>query len=798
MKKFFLIFCALLLVTVCAVSVGVYVYWDTNRQKQFLENTATSLLHRQVHIRGAHLRLLPQTHMVLEQVTIKDQDGNADAVSIDQVRVSLSLRHLLTGLVYVRSLTIDRPRTTLVLSPDRLSVSALIHAFISERSDREAGQEGRFDNFQIFLETVRIQNGAIILKKPPPFSNTIVSRVVEFDLTTGQISTAKPTSVKFTCRLQENGNVGTIRIQGKLGPLAKESLLKRTLQCDGLLEAKDIAVSSLLPYLPEAWKIESLHGVVDGRVLFQGYLESDLDISADIDVENLAVKDSRLFKNGITAKKARLISSIKRIDKKIIIPRITVVLPELTAEGTFLLDYTDTAIIRTEWKTESFNYRDVLRYLPWSRWSPQASHLMKEKIVAGIVDTVSFSYHQSGVHSDKVIAAEGRVCFRDFSLTIADDLPPLESLGGELRLKEGELIVTTATGKFGSTEIKQCSISLSPSDFLDISAACNLDLSDLHKLLRSHIMPVSVHRRVEKLTSMSGNGRLSLDFSCPLKELSELTVGGKLQLENAAIDYKLFRGKATNLFGTIQFTPYLITFTDIQGYWLNSPVTCNGTIENYRTRQSEIKVQVTSKRALTDDLASTFFPWEGAYGTGLLPIEINFFCRGYRKETFYFEGVTIPTDISLFFPAFPHPFTQVAGTVRFSSTGLRFSDMSCKTGDSELTFFGTWQNLRQPIITGTIEGTVINFLDFIQPPKAGGKPPPPFTLDAIEINIKEGRIKDLTASDLETNLQYRNGVFFIPFLTAKKATYRHLMTFTNITTLKEQEPVPISYENGVA
>jgi len=800
-KKILLSFFALFVAVAVA---GIYYFWDMEKQKTFLENQLTTFLQRPVSIQKASLQIFPQPQVILEGIDIKTHEGKSGFMSVKRMLIGLSFSHMFNRLIYLPFLILDHPQITIAREEDnRFNISDLIDNFHQKCQVEKVKSKPWFNIFRFSLRSLTIRNGNLIFKDYSLSPTPSPINIVNLDLKAGKLSTTEMIPVTLSCRLKNEGEDTQINLQGELGPLLHRQK-STAVGCEADLELKNLPISRLCPYLQKWQEIGSVEGIINGKASFKGFSGDSFETSVGLDLINLTLKNNKIFEEEIKIKKTHLSFSGVGDKNKISLTNIKARLPELTVTGRCLLDKTDIPFLETAWEMESFDYQTALPYIPHLFLPKKVRNIMTDNIKGGEITKLSFNYSgkfpgSSSKHkeeSTKTVA--GSISFCNFSLKIADDFPLIQSLSGELSLKNDEMVINNLTGMFGNSKIEQSRISLSKFAFLDLSADCELDLLDLHKFLHSNIMPPAARKRLMKFSSMSGSSLLKLDISGPINDPGSLSFGGSLKLLKADFDYKTFRKPGKDLYGTIRFTPYLITFSDINGYWANSPVICNGEIENYRTRQSQIRVRVESEAAVINDLTSAFFPWKGVQGTGLVPIEIDFFCQGYRKEKFHFNGSATLKDLSLSFPALPQPFTGINGKMGFSSKGLSFSDVELKADSSELSFSGRWDNLRYPVISGNIEGEFVDFLDFFKPPNLEKKEPSiKYTLDKISVSVKKGRYKDLLFDNLESTVNYHEGVLNFPFLKIENGNCRNF-DFVNLNTFRQNSPGSIKYQNGVA
>jgi len=803
MKTKTLLLLTTLTLLVAAAFLGIYYFWDIEQQKIFLEKKIASLSHRPVYIQKAHLQLFPRIQVILNGVDIKDPNGKSDFIFIKKLRVGIALKPLLKRIFYFRYFIIDQPQITIRrTSKKNFNVSDLIQAANCSKAAKEEQKKPGLKGYQFLLKKLIIRKGNISFNDYSLPKAPVTLKFHDFSLQTSKVSIPGVIPLKLRCYLKSSGKDARIDLQGKIGPILDSSMIE-AVRVKGDLLVTGLSISSFGPYLRRVKDIDSPGGIINGAISFNGSLRRGFETSVKLDFIDLKFKKHELFEREVKIAKTSLNLFLTWDKKKIRLPHITLSLPGLKATGKFIFNKTDTPVMEGEVEIENFDYQAFLPYFPLTLVPKQVKALMKKNILSGKINRLSLRYSETFPDSPqassgkKSTTIEGDLSFRNFSLSIFDDLPHIKHLAGKINFKNGELTVSKLTGFFGNSEIKSGNISLSKASFLNISGDLKLDLFEVGKLLHSQRIPTCARKHLIKIESISGKALLTLDASGTLNDLKSLAFEGKLKLLNTSLDYKPFRKTGKGLRGTIRFTPYTIKTDNLSGWWADSPFICSGKIENYRSSDSQLKMHVESKQGMIKDLASAFFPWIGVKEGGVVNINIDFFCRGYRNENLRFKGQAKVQNLSLSFPSFPHPFTHLEGEVGFNSEGLYFPHINCKTGSSELSFSGQWKDFHQPVLSGKVIGGSVNFLDIFPLKKTGDSKPPFFRLEKLAFAVKKGYFQNFIFNDLEARTNYQSGVLDIPFLKAKSGAYREF-NFTNLNNFQENRPIKISYRKGVA
>jgi len=787
---------------------GVHYLWDTDRQTRLLQRKIETFLQRPVHIYKARLSLFPRIQVVLEKVAIKERGRSADIMFFEKLRMGVALGPLLHGTFHCTFVRVEQPRITIIRTPDqRFNISDVLDNIAKTSAIAEPAKGSWFRGFRFRLGKVAVRNGALTFIDQGACDPPRTFRFFDLDLQTGTIAASGLTPVSFIGRLAKSpgkSESALINLQGKIGPLL-ESPNAGLIRFTGDLGVKDLDIASFSPYLKGTEKIGAPEGTVSGTGSFSGSFKGTIHVSAKLEIDNLAMDHQEVSGKPFKVSKAGLSFSLTRDSQGVTLPDIHLALPEFEADGKLMITKAEPPLIDAEVRIKHCQYQHLLPYLPCALFSKPAQEAMAQHIVAGSIDRLLLRYSETG--SEKVLNRpggkieflSGNMRFHDFSIRFFDDIPLATGLNGELRLKNRNLTLANLTGRFGNSEIRKGTMSLSKLSFLDTSLDLKLDLAEVLTLLHDRRIPESASERLQRIRHLDGTALLKLDASGPLDDLRALAFGGTMELLGVNLDYEHFRKIGSDLTGTIHFTPYVIKSDELRGWWAHSPVTAWFKIENYLSPpKALLTAHVASNESDINDVASAFFPWEGVYGEGLLDIQVDFACPGFRTQDLYFEGTGTFADVMLTFPDFPHPFTHIGGTVDFSYRGLRFSGIRAETGSSTFSYSGSWDNLLNPVISGEVLGAAVDLLDFYAPPLPEGKKRTEhYTVDNLSVTLEEVRCNDLFFNDLKSVVSFDTGTVTFTSLKAAKGKFRGF-DFVNLTNIREGRPVEMRYRDRVA
>lgn len=803
MKRKLLIIIALFFFLLGAVAAGVYFFWGMEQQKAVLEKSMSAYLHRPVTIQRAHLQLIPRIQLVLEGVSIEERERYGSFVSVRKLCLGLSLHRLLFGTFRFHYLTLDQPSFALVREESgRWNCSDLARTLFKEREPWE-DVSPIAKNLKFVLERVSVRQGKVEFRDLS-LSRAQVIALERVELATGINPAHAATSFSFHCRVR--GAEKDTRLQGKgeFG-LASKGTPSQALKVRGELAMAALDLDLIAPYLQDVLPLVPGPGVVSGNCSLEGVWGGKIESTATLEIMGCALKGAAEGNKDLPISKATVRLNATKEGETLLLHSIELTLPEGKVAAKASVVAGANPSFEISGTAENLSYRKCAVYLPPAISEPSARDFLLHHVRDGNIEKLSFRY--AGPFPGSAPAPEDKggpalelaVKFSDCSLQAAEHLPLFHQLRGDLHFLNGNAELSSLTGFLGNSPIEAGTISLSRSRFLDLSARVALDLEEANRVLHSPFLPAEAQRHLKNLLGLGGTGLLTLDLSGPLADPESITFGGSLELQNATVDYPRFFQVASRVNGIVAFTPYVIEFKNITGLWATSPFTCNGMIESYRNRQSQLNIHVESTQADINDIISAFFPWKDTYGQGEGTTSMDFICAGYRSEHFRFEGRAWFHGITLAFSAFPSPFTDLSGEVGFASEGLSFSDVHLKSGTSDVSFSAQVAGYHEPRITGQGTGSFIDLADFytFSSPEGEGTPDG-YVVEEVSLTADKGRYQDLLLEAVKATGSYRNGALTLSGLTVGEGSYG-AFSFSNLRTSAEQDaPVSLTYEHGVA
>ena len=725
-----------------------------------------------------HLQVFPAASVVLHHVVIRDCDAASVCLTIERAHIGVSVAQLFRRIVHFDTVTLHRPCFTLTRDAGKhLNIDDLVRTLFPQKTLPPKGNTAWVKEFQFFVKEVVIANGSITFKDYALSSASFPVTVDEIYLRTGSFSYTEATPITFRCSFMGENQATKIGFEGLAGPLFPKASFY-TIPWRGTLEANDVPLMYFRPYLAGWEKIGSLQGLIDGEFSFDGTIAGDFAASGSLVGKDLSITRRDIFAEQLTLKKVQGRGDVRREGHTVTVPSLSVTVPGVSAEVNGSMLFAEPWNIDVAVLSENLKYKDVLLYLPVSLFPDTLKTALTKKVQSGTVDSLSLQYTGT---SDRLLQDNGRGALRDLDASVVfhgisfvsvGDVAPVEDLRGTITYKNKAFVLDDVTCTMGACTLEQCRVTVTPEVILSGTAAAVLDLGDIGKILQSKSLPPRVKHELRHLTRIDGGGLLTLTFAGASGNLGELDFNGELTLLDATIDCRLFRQVLTGLNGRITFDRDILIVHPSKGLWARSPIDCYGKIPHYRSRQSEVQIHVESDKARLDDLSAAFFPWMDIKKENLISAKTDFYCKGYRKKRFSFYGSADLEGASFSIPAFPHPFTDVQGSMTFSREGLTFSQVHGMTGSSHVVFTGAWTNFKEPVITGRIEANAADLSDFLTPPGGGGMSSRPLHIDNVALTVKEGRFKDLFVRDIRTFVNYSDGVFTFPSVRAGAGHFR--------------------------
>ncbi|HOC38349.1 MAG TPA: AsmA-like C-terminal domain-containing protein [Thermodesulfobacteriota bacterium] len=786
-----------------AFSIAAFYSFDLRAGKPVIEQELSSFLQRPVHIGEISLQVIPTIALNLQKISIGECDQRSACLTADTVQVGISLSRLLQRVVSFENLVIEQPYLSITRDiRKRFNVGDLVALFSGEKKVRPEGSRSFVKEFRFRLEEVTILDGKVVFRDYAlPGGPTSVS-VVHVYLRCGSLSYTDAAPLTFSCMYPGEEQKATLKLQGLLGPLPRQESLF-TVPWNGHLAVNNIPLRSMQPYL-KGWT-ESLLGSLDGEGSFSGAPGGDFQISGTLRVRDFAVERSDLFAQTVAAEEIRLDGTCSKGGDQVRIARVAIELPALRLEGKGVVDLKSDYPATIETEIAHVEYATLLECLPIRAMPERLQTILTRTIQAGTVENLSAAYAGNLAELPEVLRRDCwekvqlSASLREVSFATVDDMPPVKHLQAEASLNDGTFGIAGIRARFGNSLLENGELTVSPAGELKLQFDCGLDLSDVNTIIHASSMPANSRHTVQKLKHFDGRGHLKMTASGPVDSPSRLRYSGTLAFTNATLDYLDFRKRGTNLAGQVSFDPTVITVHRTTGLWDQSPFVCTGTITNYRSKpDSRIQIHVASEQARLQDLSSAFFSWLVNEAENTILVDIDFFCNGYRKEGFFFSGRTRFDNLAISMPAFPYPFTSLTGAIDFSSHGLAFRSVKGTTGTSTVFYTGEWRNFKQPVMTGRIEGQVVNFTDFLKPPEEEpAERRSSHRLDDVEIVVHEGRYKDLLFSDLKASVNYYDGLVEVTSLQAESASYKGIAG-EQLSNRVDDRLQTILYSRGVA
>jgi len=255
---------------------------DANKFRPMIESELQKSLDRQVHIGDLKLSLLAGG-VTAGDITISDDPAfsREPFVSAKSLDVGVEMLPLIfSRALRVRSLTVNQPRITLLHS----SAGKWNYSSLGGKSDKKSAGSSSQADFSVGELTVK--NGQIVVGSVPERAKPRVYEDV--NVTVKDLST---TSVMPLTLAAKTPGGGSLKVDGKVGPLSEGDMAATPLKADVKVQHLDIASTGFID------TSSGLSGVVD----YAGKLDSD-GKTARSDGK-ATVEKLRLVKAGAPARK---------------------------------------------------------------------------------------------------------------------------------------------------------------------------------------------------------------------------------------------------------------------------------------------------------------------------------------------------------------------------------------------------------------------------------------------------------------------------------------------------------------
>jgi len=240
------------LAVLAAVLLSLPRFLNSADYKSFLIEQAEAQLGRKVELGQAHVEVFPYVRMSLDDVVIWERDGKTPFVSAQRLFVDLRIFPLLQRKVIAKRISLDHPKVIIKRGRNgKLNVSDLFSP------NREGGM-----TLPMLVEQTTLADGQIEFQDA--FQTATIRTVIFRRVTTSFQAGMRELNFKFFAATGGEGGTpeSTLNLQGKVVRVPLEGAAPGG-KAVGKVEAKNINMDQLMPFIPVQAGLGGLHATVE-------------------------------------------------------------------------------------------------------------------------------------------------------------------------------------------------------------------------------------------------------------------------------------------------------------------------------------------------------------------------------------------------------------------------------------------------------------------------------------------------------------------------------------------------------
>ena len=559
-----------------------------------------SQLNRKVELGKASVEFFPHVRIMLKGITIREPNSSTPFMSADRLFVDLRIFPLLARKVVVKRLLLDRPILRITRGPDgKLNIADL---FTSTQGAVTVPMLG---------EQTTIAEGRISFTEA--YQTDVIRTLTIEHLNTNVKSGLREISATLSASIPYEKGESTITLTAKVPrQFTLEGL--RAERGNGRLEAKNLNLAQLAPFLESRSLVVGGHGVVSVSTAFE--------YRAGKDDDSLTLKDLRLNAGGTLVTGSAVIKGI------------------LTEPAGFNASLTTTV----------FQVESLISSLPLDLLRDHGLEFLKTSEVGGPIKLISLRI-SGNPDREQPVSVQGELELLGNHAVIGSSRVPLSEVRGLLRLDTDRIGIERLTGKYGQADVRSGRgeiIHLTEEPELYLAVKGIVSAPELAAIIARFAPQSVLPDGPGGLHDLVGDAGATVLLEGSLERLEDLRVDWELEAHAIGFTDPRVGFPVTQLYGKVHSISHGIAFEQMTGLVGKAALTVNGDI---RYPQEEIRYAFTV--AGRDDAKDLWMMLAGAV-----------------PETTIVEGTT-DFKASLSGPA---DLLRVAGSLDLTQTGLVNAD----------------------------------------------------------------------------------------------------------------------------
>jgi uncharacterized protein YhdP len=414
---------------------------DTYRE-QILAELQNSL-HRPVSYTSGRFTFSYGPAISFSNVIIKEPEGDATFVTIEQLTCRIALLPLLKKHVIIKGLQAYKP------------------LFLVERR-----QDGRF-NFSDLLEqkeetapplTIRqvgIKSGTLQFRDLRITPNGLTSRVESLDLHLSNLARGAKGELKLSGKFTGGGS-GSFAISGKARLTAKDKPLTDS-HLDLKITTHQLDLSHFWPYYSSYVPFKKILGSLEADTTFNGRLR-EFTSSGKVAFSGLRFDYQPVFRSALTPRSLQFKYSMELTPRDVLVKALELALDGVNIKGSCAIRDIDTKDprITAQAITSTFDFEKYHQYIPYGIIVKDTADWIEQHIKGGIYrlddgrldGRVSQILHMEKGQNYNVLYIKGRV--EKGLISYGATVPTFNTIKGVLEMKGKDFFLHQMSGSFGT------------------------------------------------------------------------------------------------------------------------------------------------------------------------------------------------------------------------------------------------------------------------------------------------------------------------------------------------------------
>jgi hypothetical protein len=487
-------------------------------------------LNRKVELGNAQVDFFPHVRIALEGIVVRDVNSPDPFMAADRLFVDLRIFPLLARKVMVKRVILNRPILRITRGPDgKLNISDLFTSAQGAVTIPLLGQE------------ITIVDGRISFTEM--FRTDVIRTLTIEHLYTTVRSGPREITAKLSARIPHEKGESTISLNAKM-PAQATTEGKQAERGDGQLEARNLNLGQLAPFLESRSLVVGGHGIVDLTTGFEyraGREEDSLTLKAlRLNVAGTAITGSGVVK-GILSKPAGFNASLT---------------------------------------TTPFRLESLISSLPEDMLSDHGLGFLRTSEVGGPVRLVSLRV-SGNPDGEQPVIVQGEVEVLGAHAVIGSNRVPLSEVRGLLRVDTDRIVIERLTGKYGEAEVTAGRgeiTQLTERPELYLAAKGAVSAQELATIVTRFAPPPVLPSGPKGLSGLAGAAEARVLLAGPLAQLDDLRVEWELDARDIGFTDPRVPLPVTIGSGRVHSIHHGIAFEQITGTFGKVALTANGDI----------------------------------------------------------------------------------------------------------------------------------------------------------------------------------------------------------------------------